>query len=142
MAPPTVASRMLEQEARALLTRLVRVKPFALNETMVMAAALSPQAQSAIEEYLINGRRKLRRQVEGYLRWLGGPGRGVSAAELQRRFTVIRLQFNNVLSQFDLFTEVITQRSEHETGVWLSGLDMLAADALSLPDFYSAPPAI
>ena len=30
-----------------------------------------------------------------------------------------------MLSQFDLFTEVITQRSEHETGVWLSGLDVV-----------------
>ena len=44
----------------------------------------------------------------------------------------IRLRFNDVLSQFDLFTEVITQRSEHGTGVWLSGLDVLAADALRL----------
>ena len=42
----------------------------------------------------------------------------------------IRLRFNDVLSQFDLFTEVVTQRSENGTGVWLSGLDVLAADAL------------
>ena len=40
------------------------------------------------------------------------------------------MEFNDVLSQFDLFTEVVTQRSEHGTGVWLSGLDVLAADAL------------
>lgn len=138
----TVASRLLEQEARALLTRLVRVKPFALNETMVLAAALAPQAQSAIEYYLLDGRRKLRRQVEAYIAWLHGPGKGAPPAELQRKFTVIRLQFNNVLSQFDLFTEVITQRSEHETGVWLSGLDALAADAMALPEVYAAPPAI
>ena len=37
------------------------------------------------------------------------------------------MHFNDVLSQFDLFTEVVTQRSEHGTGVWLSGLDVLAA---------------
>ena len=33
------------------------------------------------------------------------------------RFALIRLRFNDVLSQFDLFTEVVTQRSEHRTGV-------------------------
>src|SRR5688572_6655479 len=98
----TVASKILEQEARALLTRLVRVKPFALNETMVLAAALAPRAQSVIEEQLLTGRRRLRQDVEGYIRWLHGPGRGASPADLQRKFTVIRLQFNNVLSQFDL----------------------------------------
>ena len=59
-----------------------------------------------------------------------GPGRDGLREEQQRRFVLIRLEFNDVLSQFDLFTEVITQRSEHETGVWLSGLDVLAADAL------------
>jgi hypothetical protein len=32
----------------------------------------------------------------------------------------------NALSQFDLFSEVITQRSEHDNGVLLSGLDIAA----------------
>ena len=57
------AAWMLTQEARALLTRLGRVRPFALLEPMVPAAALLPTAQSAIEEYLVVGRRSLRRQV-------------------------------------------------------------------------------
>src|SRR6185436_15579674 len=35
---------LLEQEARALRTRLAMVKPFVLEETMVPAAALSPAA--------------------------------------------------------------------------------------------------
>ena len=43
------------------------------------------------------------------------------------------MRFNDVLSQFDLFSNVISQRSENENGVWLSGLDVLAADALSPP---------
>jgi len=38
---------LLEQEARALLTRLERVKPFALQMTSVLAAAVSPGAQTA-----------------------------------------------------------------------------------------------
>ena len=80
--------------------------------------------------------------MRGFLHWLRGPGRLAPPAEQQRRFTVIRLQFNDVLSQFDLFTEVITQRSEHETGVWLSGLDVAAWDALSLPGGYFEPPPV
>jgi hypothetical protein len=40
---------LLEQEGRALLTRLARVRPFALHEPMVLAAAASTAAQAAIE---------------------------------------------------------------------------------------------
>lgn len=43
---------------------------------------------------------------------------------LQRRFTLFRLRFNVLMSQFDIFADVMTQRSEYETGVWLSGLDL------------------
>ncbi|HXH97127.1 MAG TPA: hypothetical protein VNH40_07955 [Gaiellaceae bacterium] len=120
-------------EARALLTRLGRVKPFALQETMLPAAALSPAAQVAIERLLVLGRLGLRKRVLAYLHWLRGPGRATPPAEMQRRYTRLRLAFNNALSQFDTFSSVITQRSENETGVWLSGLDSLAADALKLP---------
>jgi len=134
---------LLEQEARALLTRLGRVKPFALQETMLPAASLSPAALIAIERLLVDGRYELRQQVFAYLRWLRGAGSTATAEELQRRFTRVRLRFNNALSQFDSFSEVITQRSESETGVWLSGLDVFAADALTLPgDYYEAPQVI
>jgi hypothetical protein len=115
---------MLTQEARGLLTRLARVKPFALSEAMVPAAAISTQAQIAVERYLIAGRRELRSRVMSYLQWLQGPaGRQATPELAQRRFTFLRLRFNTILSQFDLFADVITQRSEHDTGVWLSGLD-------------------
>ena len=126
--------QFLEQEARALLTRLARVKPFALQETMLPAAALSPAALIAIERLLVTGRFELRAQVLGYLRWLRGEGRTAPPNEMQRRFTLVRMRFNNALSQFDSFSEIITQRSESETGVWLSGLDVFAADALKLSD--------
>ena len=45
MTTVTIASWLIEQEARGLLTRLERVKPFALHETMVPAAGLAPAAQ-------------------------------------------------------------------------------------------------
>jgi hypothetical protein len=134
---------MLAQEARGMLTRLARVRPFALCEAMVPAAAISTQAQSAIERYLRVGRRELRSRLLNYLQWLQGPeGRSASPELAQRRFTFLRLRFNTVLSQFDLFSDVITQRSEHDIGVWLSGLDVVAADALRLPGYFQSPPLI
>lgn len=139
----TLSSALLEQEARGLLTRLDQVKPFALHETMVLAAALPFPAHAAIERFLHSGRASLRIQVNEYLGWLRCPGRTATPEEKQRRFVLIRMKFNSVLSQFDLFTEVITQRSEHETGVWLSGLDALARDALTIsPAIVEPPPAV
>jgi hypothetical protein len=139
-----VALEMLAQEARALLTRLRRIKPFALYESSVPAANISPSAQIAIERYLANGRRDLRQLVYEFLRWIQLPrgGHRPTPAEAQRRFTFLRLRFNAVLSQFDIFADALTQRSEHETGIWLSGLDSVAADALALPGYYEAPPVI
>src|SRR5207245_4523871 len=104
---------MLEREARALLARLGRVQPFIVQETMLPAAALSPAAQTGIELYLVGGRRVLRRSIRTYIRWLRGPGRNASPQEQQRRFTYLRLRFNLALSQLDLFSDAITQRSEH-----------------------------
>jgi hypothetical protein len=144
MATQTFASWMLEQEARALLTRLARVKPFALHEPMLPAAAILPTAQTAIERYLARGRRELRDLVHAYLQWLtAGAGRQASPEEAQRRFTFLRLRFNAVLTQFDMFNDALTQRSEDQTGVWLSGLDVISADALALPGgYYETPPVI
>src|SRR5262245_44002721 len=120
MPAASPAHWLLGQEARALLTRLDRLRSFVLHETMVPAAASSLPAQVAIERFLADGRAELRGLVHEYLQWLNGPGgRGASAAEAQRRFTLLRLRFNHVLTQFDIFSVVTTQRSEHETGVWL-----------------------
>src|SRR5512144_216928 len=139
---PGPAARYLDLEARALLTRLDQVRPFALNETMVLAAALHPRSQVAIEQFLLSGRAALRARVQAFRRWLQGPGVAATPAEQQRRFTLIRMSFNDALSQFDLFSEVITQRSESQTGVWLSGLDTLATDALRLGLPFPAPVAV
>lgn len=144
MAAVSYATWMLEQEARALMTRLKRIKPFALHETMVPAAAILPAAQISIEQHLTKGRRELRRLIERYIRWLHSPtAQSASPAQAQRLFSLLRLRFNTVLTQFDLFNDVLTQRSEHEIGVWLSGLDVVSADALTLPGhYYEVPPVI
>src|SRR5262245_1357203 len=134
---------LLEQETRALLTRLAAVRPFVLQETFVAAATISPAALSGIERYLIAGRRAVFRRAHTFLRWLAGPGAHARAAAQQTRFWLLRLEFQQALAQFDLFSEVITQRSEHENGVLLSGLDVAAAQALRLPGgYFEGPPVV
>jgi len=143
MAPEPFAHWMLEQEARALLSRLGRLKSFALQETMVPAASLGVEAQAAIERHLGRGRHELKVQVRRYLEWLGGPeGRAAPPATAQRRFTLLRLRFNIVLSHLDIFAEALSQRSEADNGVWLAGLDVMARDALELPGYFDPPPVI
>jgi hypothetical protein len=134
----------LAQEARALLTRLAGVKSFSLQIPSVLAAAVSPPAQTAVENHIARGRRTLRRLVLAYLRWLHGrEGQRATPAEAQGRFTFLRLRFNSMLSQFDIFADAMVQRTEHENGVRLSGLDAVAADALTLPGgYYPVPPVI
>ena len=142
--PPSFATWMLEQEARALLTRLGHVKPMAMQESMLPAAGLLPESQTAIEQFLSTGRRVLHSLVERFLAWLRSPAAaGASAEAAQQAFTSLRLRFNGVLTHFDLFENVVTQRSENETGVWLSGLDVVSADALHLRGhYYDAPPIV
>src|SRR4051812_2544209 len=110
------AHRVLEHETRALLSRLRRLRPFALTETMVPAAMPSLAAQAAIEAYLAKGRRELRARITAFMTWMHGEGRTATAERMQRRFVFLRLRFNVVLSDFDVFADVLTQRSEHETG--------------------------
>ena len=143
LAKSSEVSWLLYMEAQALLTRLARIKPFALHEPMVPAAGISPMAQAAIEHFLLSGRQKLRNRIKDFLGWLqSADARRSSPDVAQRNFTLLRLKFNAVLTQFDLFADVLTQRSEHETGVWLSGLDVVATDALSLPEYFQSPPVI
>ena len=125
-----LASRVLEQEARALLTRLARLRPYALHMPMVVAATISPAAQTQVESHMIQARGAMHRMVHGFLAWLRTPeGRQASPSAAQQRFTLLRLRFNAVISQFEIFKDVLSQRSEHVTGVWVAGLDDVAADA-------------
>jgi hypothetical protein len=143
MAAPSPALRLLGQEARALLARLGSLKPFALQMTAVPAACVSVAAQTAIETHLEKARHKLRKMALNFLRWLQSPeGQTASPARAQRRFTIVRVRFNAMLSQLDIFADVLVQRSEHDYGVWIGGLDVVATDALVLPGYYDPPPVI
>ncbi len=130
----------LEQEARALLSRLERVQSFSLTETMVAAAAISPNALRAIELHLIRVKRVLRGQL---LEFIDAIQQAVlTPAEAQRRFTMLRLRFNAVLTQLDIFADALSQRSETPNGVWLAGLDVAASDALKLKTDLPVPPLV
>lgn len=139
---PAAAHSLLADEARALLTRLDRVRSFALQETMVPAAAISARALHAIEEHLGAKRRALREELAGYVAWMAGEGSRVTPAEAQGRLTTLRLRFNVLLSHVDLFADALSQRSERDTGIWLSGLEVAAADALDIGPHYEAPPLL
>ncbi|MCB0851793.1 MAG: hypothetical protein KDD63_06215, partial [Bacteroidetes bacterium] len=63
--------------------------------------------------------------------------------DLQTAFSILKLRFNQLLDQLDIFADAFTQRSEHEIGLWLAGLDELARDALTLQsELYKVPPLI
>src|SRR5690349_11470876 len=137
------ARNLLSQEARALLTRLSLVKPLVLQETMVPAANVSDTASAGMERALGSGRRAVRALVRGFLAWLRGEDSlRATDAQAQRRFSLVRMQFNLMLAQFDIFADAYSQRSEADVGVWLAGLDVAAADALALPDYYQSPPLV
>jgi len=139
----TTASDFLGYEARALSRRLAQVQPFALTEVMVPAASIPRRAHWMIERHMDAGRRELHLRIRSYLGWLASTqGRFATATEGQRRFVQLRIRFNRVLTQFDLFADALSQRSERENGVWLAGLDAIAADALALPRFFDSPPVL
>src|SRR4051812_6237070 len=102
MQNDAAARNLLFSEARALLTRIARLSPFALKTPMVTAAAISPAAQTGVETLLLRGRRELRKMVREYLRWLQHSSPLPSGALAQRRFNVLRLRFNGVIRQFDI----------------------------------------
>lgn len=142
--PSPATRRFLTQEALALATRLDQVRPLALIMPMVTAARVTPAAIAGIDDYLVEGRRELRSLIQDYLNWLKSPAAlRATAEDAQRRFTIVRLRFQKILTQFDIFADVMTQRSEHSYGVWLAGLDQLAEDTLNLPHpAFKAPPLI
>jgi hypothetical protein len=138
------AASTLALESRALLTRLSRLQPFALVTPSVGAARASDAATFAIDRHLLSARYSLRRSVRGYLAWLRTPrGRGSTNAEAQRRFSFLKLRFNAVMTQLDIFADALGMRGEIGTGVWLAGLDVAADDALMVAgSFFDPPPVI
>jgi hypothetical protein len=138
------AIRYLAYEAHSLLERLTEIRPFAMTLPMVAAAAPSVAAQAAIDNFLGTSRHELRKMLQQFLAWLNSAaGATAPAAAAQQRFTIVRMRFLSVLTQFDVFADALTERSQHGYGEWLGGMDVAAADALALPGgFFQMPPVI
>lgn len=135
-------SQFLVLEARALLTRLRQVQPFSANMPVVDAATVSRPAQKVIGKLLLKGRNQLKKKIHRFID-LVRQSPEASAEDLQSAFAILKLRFNQLLDQLDIFADAFTQRSEHQIGLWLAGLDELAKDALTLrPNLYPMPPLI
>lgn len=131
----------VQREVLAILTRVDRLLPFSSTMTMVPAAAVPLKAMVLIERQQRTARAELRRRAAAFFRWLQSEaGRSASAIQLQNQFVILKLRFNAVLSQFDIFADVLVQRSELGTGLWIAGLDDLAADSLRLGNHALAAP--
>ncbi|PJJ60170.1 hypothetical protein [Hymenobacter chitinivorans] len=136
-------TQFLVNEALALFSRLQTVRSFTLNMPMVLAAAVSAPAQTAINGHLAHIAFDLRRRLKDFIRWMRAEeSQNLSTAEAQAKFVLLKLRFNNLLDQVDIFADVLSQRGEHGTGTWLAGLDVLAEDALCLPGNYFDPPPL
>ena len=137
----TAGLDLLAHEARGLLCRITQLRPFALRIPTVAAAAASSTALAAIEGHVVRGTVELHARVRRFLDALDQPG--LSPEVAQRRLTFLRLRFNAVLNELDLFADALAQRSEHALGTWLAGLDALADDALDIPGAdVEAPPIV
>jgi hypothetical protein len=137
-------TQFLVNEAESLLTRLNGLKPFALNMPMVPAASISDEGLKGITDLLLSGYKELKAKIRSFINWAKDPlNHRVSAAEAQAKYSILKLRFNALLDQLDIFGDVMAQRSEHETGVWVAGLDALAADTIKIDGlYYDAPPLI
>ena len=138
------STQFLVNEALSLLSRLEMVKPFALSMPMVVAANIPDEALKSITDLIVAGNRELKRKVLEFIQYVKHPAnRHIPAEELQARFALLKLRFNALLDELDIFADVTSQRSEHETGVWVAGLDAVAQDALIVKgNFYKPPPVI
>jgi hypothetical protein len=131
----------LLNEAYSLLSRLKQVKPFSMTMPMVKGASVSDKALRAVTDFLEKGKSELRSNIFQFIGLLKTPGqKGKDIIELQTGFTILKLRFNSILDQLDIFADVLSQRAEHDVGIWLSGLDVLAEDGLSAAkQFFESP---
>jgi len=133
------ALKLLAHEAESMLARLELLRPFSEHMPMVPAATVGFEALRSIEKGLLERYARVRARIREFGAWLrAGPK---PPDEAQRQLARVRLLFGGLLSEFDLFADVITQRSEHPTGLLLSGIDVAAIDMMRCPAF-EAPAVI
>jgi hypothetical protein len=109
---------------------------------MVMAANIPRDAQKGIQDLIQKGLKELRSKIAAFIFFVRKQP-NQSPIVHQRAFTTLKLRFNSLLDQLDIFADVISQRGDHNVGVWLGGLDALAKDVINIKGhYYDAPPLI
>lgn len=137
------ATQFLVNEASSLLSRLEMVKPFSLTMPMVIAAGIPDKAMEGITDLIVAGNKDLKKNVAEFIKWVKHPSSEHTPIEVfQSRFALLKLRFNALLDELDIFADVTSQRGETDTGVWVAGLDALAADALTVNGNYFSPPPV
>lgn len=130
----------LINESHSLLSRLGQLKPFSMTMPMVRGASVSGPALKSIIELLETGKKKLYHVLQLFIqKTKAAQAAGQDSQPLQAEFTISKLRYNSILDQLDIFADVLSQRAEHETGVWLSGLDVLAEDGLAICKDHEPP---
>jgi hypothetical protein len=133
----------LTNEAYSLMTRLNQVKPFSMTMPMVRGASVSDKALKEIIALLEKEKAVLRKNIYKFIERIKDFQRQrADERTLQTGFTILKLRFNDILDQLDIFASVLSQRGELETGIWLAGLDVLAEDGLKTIRSFAEIPAL
>lgn len=132
----------LVNESFSLLSRIAQLKPFSMTMPMVKGASVSASALKEITELLENGKKVLYASIKKFIHKVRDvQEQEYDAKDLQGEFTLLKMRYNSILDQLDIFADVLSQRAEHGVGIWLSGLDVLAEDGLSIgKPFFEPPP--
>lgn len=117
------------------------MQPFSMTMPMVKGASVSDKSLKTVMELLEKGTSELRSRAYLFIEKIKTSDNNPSRIQnLQAGFTILKLRFNSILDQLDIFADVLSQRSEHDVGIWLSGLDVLAEDGLSIvKPFFETP---
>ena len=131
----------LINEAYSLLARLHSVKPFSMTMPMVRGAYISNNAMKGVTDLLEKGKKQLHTSITAFIQKAKTKNSNDDPQLLHKQFTLLKLRFNSILDQLDIFGDVLSQRAEHEVGIWLSGLDVLAEDGLAIAkSYFDSPP--
>lgn len=137
----------LINESYSLLARLGQVKPFSMTMPMVKAASVSDKALKEITALLEKGKAELRQNVHRFIRITQTAKNASSRTPIdmdafQSGFTILKLKFNNILGDLDIFAAVLSQRAEYDVGIWTSALDVLAKDGLKVVEGLATTPQL
>lgn len=131
------------RETQTLLAKLSDLQP--LSQQIPMVAIAHPHlALAAIEVHLKRQHQTVRSELTRFLATLTGASvDSMDPSVCQRQLTFHRLRFLGLLTQYDIFSDALTQRSERSLGILLTGLEVLARDAIQLPNHrFPVPPVL